>query len=193
MTTAFEAYCTFLAIKSHFTSPSYDYFKYNKKVRATYSAFSKRKDRYLFEKLAKIKNLEVFIAINFAMRDIGWVGDLIDEAATNTYEAHVKIVQSLTYTFKSDLKKYDDFKELFKIKKGQLPPIILQYRRGNISLETISILNSILTFTDYWSNIIDDTILWPSIKNRIEKFQPFLEFDRKKFKEIIKDMINHHK
>lgn len=46
----FEVYVNYLALKSHFSSPKYDYFKYNKKVRASLTSFNKRKDRYFFEK-----------------------------------------------------------------------------------------------------------------------------------------------
>ena len=48
--TPFEVYQNYLSLKSHFTNPKYDYFKYNKKVRATITSFNRRKDRYFFER-----------------------------------------------------------------------------------------------------------------------------------------------
>ena len=55
----YECYKEYLAIKRHFTSPSYDYFKYDSmNIRTSKMTFSKRKDNFLFAKLAKTyKNL----------------------------------------------------------------------------------------------------------------------------------------
>ena len=49
----FEAYKLYTAIKNHFTTESYDYFKYNGKVRASEHTFETRKDKYMFYKLSK--------------------------------------------------------------------------------------------------------------------------------------------
>ena len=43
--TEFEAYCQFLALKLHFTTDHYDYFKYNGKHNATPASFEKRTDK----------------------------------------------------------------------------------------------------------------------------------------------------
>jgi len=46
--TPYQVYTEYLALKSHFTNKNYDYFKYNKKVRATLTSFNRRKDKYFF-------------------------------------------------------------------------------------------------------------------------------------------------
>jgi len=51
--TPYQVYCEYLALKSHFSNRKYDYFKYNKKVRASLQSFYKRKDRYFFEKTSR--------------------------------------------------------------------------------------------------------------------------------------------
>lgn len=61
---AFEAYQKFLALHSHFYQDNYDYFKYNKKVRASYERFLNRNDKYFFRKLAKQEDLEGYIVAN---------------------------------------------------------------------------------------------------------------------------------
>ena len=48
-----EAYQMYLALRLHFTTENYDYFKYNGKVSASLKSFDKRKDKYLFKKLTK--------------------------------------------------------------------------------------------------------------------------------------------
>ena len=48
----FDVYKTYLAVKLHFTSDTYDYYKYDGKVNAKLDTFTKRKDRYFFHKLS---------------------------------------------------------------------------------------------------------------------------------------------
>ena len=56
--TDFEAYRQFLALKLHFTSENYDYFRYNGKHNATMASFDKRTDKRLFKKLVR-KNINI--------------------------------------------------------------------------------------------------------------------------------------
>ena len=50
--TDFEAYLQFLALKLHFTSDHYDYFKYNGKHNASLESYDKRTDKRFFKRLA---------------------------------------------------------------------------------------------------------------------------------------------
>ena len=82
--TPFQVFSEYLAIKSHFCNPKYDYFKYNKKVRATLTSFNKRSDKYWFEKTSrKYNDKEVvdFLVSNFVAADNPqnlWIGSLIN-------------------------------------------------------------------------------------------------------------------
>ena len=49
----YNAYKTYVALKNHFTSDSYDYFKYKGRVRVKEESFLKRKDKFYFEKIEK--------------------------------------------------------------------------------------------------------------------------------------------
>ena len=78
----FQVFCEYLALKSHFSNPKYDYFKYNKKVRASLESYHKRRDRYFFEKTSrKYKDKEIvdFFVSNFIASDTSnniWIGKL---------------------------------------------------------------------------------------------------------------------
>ena len=48
----FDVYKTYLVVKLHFASDTYDYYKYDGKVNAKLDTFTKRKDRYFFHKLS---------------------------------------------------------------------------------------------------------------------------------------------
>ena len=47
--TSYDAYKLYLAIKLHFTTANYDYFKHNAKVNSSLNAFLKRNDRFFFQ------------------------------------------------------------------------------------------------------------------------------------------------
>ena len=82
---AYETYCLYLAIKSHFTTQSYDYHKYQGKVKASKESFDIRKDRFLFQKLSrKYSNDQMndFLISN-CIKGKKWVGEFLDDDAEN--------------------------------------------------------------------------------------------------------------
>ena len=63
---AFECYKEYVALKNHFTKPSYDYFKYNGKAKLNPSSFDGRKDKLFFQKLAKHPDVHNFLVANLS-------------------------------------------------------------------------------------------------------------------------------
>jgi hypothetical protein len=113
--TGYEAFESYQALKLHFTSDSYDYFKYNGKTNVSVNAFENRKDKYHFYKLSrKYTNkdeLISFIVSNFVEDESSWVGFLLQEEAEMAYTKRQKVIQSLSYTFENDCKLiFDDCK-----------------------------------------------------------------------------------
>lgn len=188
MPTPFEAYKTFLAVKSHFTSDSYDYVKYNGKVSASASSFETRKDKYQFYKLSKHKNPLQYLVANFVDGDLKWIGDLFDDKSEKVYSDWLKRQQSLSYIFEQDLNKLlTNFDDNVIVKNGQHPYLLKQYLRREISIETIIILNDILGFFGHWNKKIEDGVLWPSIYKKLSKYKPFFHYDMFKCRKILKD------
>ena len=101
----FQVYIEYLALKSHFSNEKYDYFKYNKKVRASVASFNKRSDKYWFEKSSRKyndKEIVNFLVSNFVAADNTsnlWIGEIIN-SGERTYQEWMKRQQSLTYLFK---------------------------------------------------------------------------------------------
>jgi hypothetical protein len=187
----YETYCTYLALKSHFTSDKYDYFKYNGKVNASKESFLSRKDRFQFEKLArKCDDVKTHIALCF-MADKTWIGDMLDDEAFDWHQNHTRKVQSMSYNFKNELEQIEDIKSLFKLEDNNYPKFLNEYMRGNISLETLIILNEFICFIPKFDAKLGDDYLWTKFSFKTRKFAPFLlsEIDRKKFKQILKDSI----
>lgn len=188
----FEAYKLFLAVKMHFTQPQYDFFKYNGKVNANIQSFEKRRDKYHFAKLAKHKDPVGYLVSQYVTGNFtGWIGDLFTEEAERVYTDYLARQQSLTYRFNTDLERIsEDFISYFKVKDGQHPPLLVLLKRGNVSIETVTILNDQLNFLKFWDTRIDDTVIWPSIRERCLKYRPFIRYDKAKIKSLIRPLMS---
>ena len=96
---AFDAYQHYLSMKLHFERDAYDYFKYNGKTNATFSAFEKRKDGFHFTKLTRKLSddqiVEYYVA-NF-IRGKKWIGDF----DKRNWTQHKKVIQSVEYNFEN--------------------------------------------------------------------------------------------
>lgn len=192
---AIDAYKIYIAVKNHFTLDSYDYFKYNKKSTATYDSFLKRKDKVFFAKLGNRKDeyLENFLVANFLHDPKIWVGELLSEESEDRYKNWKRKQESLTYVFKNEMEFIDglnetEFNKLFHIEQGEHPKIIRMYLRKEISLETFTILNSVLNFIGRYDKVILDPV-YKEVSKLCKKYQPFLKVEKSKVKTIIKDFL----
>ena len=187
---AFNIYVYYLALKRHFTS-SYDYFKYNGKVKANTMSFENRKDKFFFYKLSKRKEAKDIILANMLANPNAWAGELLDDKAESIYKDWAKRKQSLTYEFKSDIVNMDDdFNLNFYVENGQHPRLLKMYMMNRISLETLVILCDITGCMKYWEKNISDNIVFPDINTLVRKYQPFLEYDKAKMRKILLDKYN---
>jgi len=184
---AFDAYKMFTAIKLHFSSPSYDYFKYNGSVRVNESKFECRNDKYFYHKLSKKQNLELFLASNLFENHNLWVGNLFEDEYNQRFKQAQKKHQSLTYVFDSDMSQFDNLDEALTVSNGNYPKILNMYKRGEVSAETLIILNAALRLFEYWDANISDKVLWPKTKQSLVKYGSFLKFDKNKYNQLLVD------
>ena len=194
--TPYETYQTYLSMKSHFTNPKYDFFKYGGKSRATVSSFNKRKDKYWFEKTSrKYSDQEIldFLLSNIITANNPqnlWIGEIINSGERN-YSEWMKRQQSLTYLFKEQLeellseKKLD---EVFDCSKGH-PPILKKYLGGDLSLETLIILEKIFSFVKKFDKTIKDPV-WETVSLKVKKYIPFININMVYYKKILREIVN---
>jgi len=194
--TGYEAFGLYQSLKLHFTQESYDFFKYNGKSNISVTAFENRKDKYHFYKLSrKYSNKEEltdFIVANMLVSDKSWVGDLLSEDADVRYRTRKKTLQSLSYVFENDCRTIfeglDDPNSVIKT-DGDYPVLLTKTLRGEVSIETLCILNHILNFFPMWNRKITDTIRWPDFRRKCEKYASFLPQDVVKYKMILKKVL----
>lgn len=185
-----EAYQLYLALKLHFTSDSYDYFKYGGKTRpVTQSKFDVRKDRYQFEKLARHPDPTGLLVSNFAVGDLRWIGDInIDH-----YTQWQKRTQSLSYLFQTEIEQLaNDFNSHFIVHKNEHPRLIVLYGQGAISIETIVILDRLVRCFKYWNANISEKVVWPTLERRFRKYSPFLNVELDRYKQTLQTTILHN-
>lgn len=189
---AFHLYTTYIALKQHFTTDSYDYFKFQGKTRVTVDSFERRKDKYFFYKLARVKNAEELLLANMVLNPKIWVGDLVNNDETQSiFKNWKKRQESISYVFKTEIGQLDDeFKSNFKVKDGQYPYVIKLYLQNKLSLETLVILTDFINCIPYWNEKISDTIVWPDINRSISKYRGFIDYDVSKIKKILLDRFD---
>lgn len=189
--TGYEAFSLYNSLKLHFTSDSYDFFKYNGKSNISIESFENRKDKYHFYKLSRQQDKDdyiQFLVSSFLDNEKCWAGDLLQEEAIISYKNRMAVIQSLGYKFQSDCRDLRDEVEtpndLLKT-DGDYPLLLVKTLHKETHFETLCILNSFMNFLPMWERKISDTIRFPLIARKIRKYTPFLSYDKEKFKNII--------
>jgi hypothetical protein len=196
---AFDAYKKYVAIKLHFQT-DYDYFKFSGKVKASKESFDNRRDRRIFERLAKLYDsdqYELLLVANLIENADVWIGDIATEAGRQKYLNMKKKLQSLQYTFKQDMSRIKDdidggvvpdFDSIFKLvlEDACWPHVVSLMVQHDISLESFIVMNKILNFMPRTSKHITDDLVWPEIAKLISNYSPFVRVDLKPFRAIMK-------
>ena len=191
----YDLYGLYQAIKLHFTSDQYNFFQYDGKTRVSIDAFQKRRDKFLFHRLArKYRDEEMvpFLVSNFVDRDNNWTKSLLEEEAEATYRDWKRRTDSMTKIYTEDLQKIankDNFNDLFKIEEGQFPKLLTLFMQNEVTIETMVILNNIFDFIRIWDKKISDDIIYPKISRKIRKYGAFLSVNTAKYKELTKKIL----
>jgi hypothetical protein len=186
---AFECYKEYVALKNHFTKPSYDYFKYNGKSRLNIKSFESRNDKLFFMKVAKHSDPKNLILANLLEDSKLWIKDIAyNESASKVYMDWAKRQQSLMYLFKEELSKLkEDFDSNFKVEDHTHPYVVKLFLRKEISLETLVLLVDLVKCSAYWSKRFEYDPTIEDVLNKIMKYRPFIQYDREKVKNIVLD------
>ena len=194
--TPYQVYIEYLALKSHFSNVKYDYFKYNKKVRASATSFNARSDKYWFEKTSrKYKDEEIvdFLVANFvestSVNQI-WIGQIIN-FGEETYREWMKRQQSLTYLFKEqseELLSEIKLEDAFNCSKGH-PPVLKKFLGGKIGIETLVIYDIIFQFGNVFDTKLMDPV-WETVSLKIRKYKPFLNINVFQYKKLLREIVN---
>jgi hypothetical protein len=192
MMSAFEVYKEYVALKNHFTKPSYNYHKYNGKSKLSFESFDSRKDKLYFMKVAKHPDARNYILSNLVENPKIWIKEIaFSLLSEQVYKNWSKRQQSLVYLFKEELSKLnDDFDSNFKAENQTHPYVVKLFIRKEISLETLVLLVDLVKCVAYWSKKFEYDPTIDEILNTISKYRPFIEYDREKIKNIVLDKFS---
>ena len=191
----YDLYCTYQAIKLHFSSEQYNFFHYDGKTRVSIDAFQKRRDKFLFHRLArKYRDDEMvpFLVANFVHSDDNWTKSLLEDEAEETYRDWKRTTDSMSKIYVEDLQKIatkETFNDLFKVEDGQFPKLLVTFLQKDVTIETMVILNNIFDFIRIWDKKISDDIIYPKVSRKIRKYGAFLAVNVDKYKLLTKETL----
>ena len=200
----FKAYKTYLAIKQHFKSDKYDFFRYNGEIRASLDTFRKRNDRYFFAKVGKNMKDQQEV-INFFVANIieqgtdTWVGDMCGDEAESAYKNWQKRQMHLEKMFREEIEDLfqtasegsGELLDYFRVKGNQHPEIVVWLLQGRMSVETFIILDRLTGFIRMIDKKIDDPYVWSKIVRKCRKYDPFVRRDSR-FHKLFNDLFREY-
>ena len=186
MNTGFQVCKILMALKLHFTSNSYNYFKYDGEVNMSLNAYAMRKDKYQCERLSRKNSVENkfvdFASTIYAHAEYPkklWTSDFLTKDAENEYEESVKWTDSLTYNFTQELTTVMQsgvdagFSYNWALNADDVPPLVSMLFKGNVSLEFCCILEQRLGMIEAWKTHEGD-VFFDQFASRVERFRPFI-------------------
>jgi hypothetical protein len=189
----FEVYRYYLALRLHFTT-DYDVVKMKGRLKANRAAFAKRKDMQIIcKKLAsKLDERDIvnFFVANFVAGVL--YGGTFNTCSDKVFKEWTRRIESLTYIFSENLSKLRDSCEkqhkeisyIFECNEGQHPLLLRSYLCGDISIETLIILNDFHSYIDNFDKQMYNDIVWNGVSRLIKKYRPFLQYDKKKISDV---------
>ncbi len=185
--TPLETYLLYHALKLHFTSEKYDFFKYSGKTRMNKTSYEKSNDKHFFYRLSKKPDPKGLIISNLLINEKLYIRDLLTDDAEKVYNKWAGVNQSLQYKYKSDLGiLYPEFDKNFIVNDNKYPIALSMYIRDKINIETLIILDKLINIFNKWDKKISafDNILWKDIFLKLTKYSPFISIDIQIYKDI---------
>ena len=190
---SYDAFVMYSALKAHFNQKTYDYFKFHGIGKfADPDIFEKRLDWKFFDRLSRHPDPFGYTVANLVHNRAWYVGEM-DDRHDDIYVAWKRRRHSLEYQFKEALKRLDPqkFKSYFEVKDSAHPEIIYMYMRKEISLESLVVLSACLCTYSYWNGALGSDLIWEEVGTLIRKYRPFLEFDKKHYRKLIKEYMKN--
>ena len=174
-----DVYLMYCAMKAHFSKSNYDFHKYGGKTKVSRDSFWKRKDKYFFVKLAKKlddhDSIQDYLISNFVKDHKGYIANFNDE----NYKVWKDKKTDFYNVFFNELKPLvKNFEPLFQTKNNNHPKLLKEFLGDRVSLETLIILDELVSFSKNWDNELKEDIVWPDLKKMMKNYKGFLTFDR---------------
>ena len=191
----FKAYQYYQATKLHFTTDSYNVFETKGRVKGSQSAFDRRKDKYVFEKIAKKfnkdKDIIQFYVANFAYDNNQFLYSL--DKSNESYKKWRRIKESITKVFVDDLAKIlkiiedndeNSLDDLTKTRQYENPILLQLYLEKEINIETLRIIDDLYPYLNKWEEKESLARIWENDIRIIKKLNGFVIYNQEKMQKV---------
>lgn len=191
MISGYECYRLYVPLKLHFTTPQFNVFNTPKVRGTTPTAYEKRRDKNLFERISnKFKTPQEcvrYYAANFAYGHTNFLYE--PGLGSDNYTLFLKRRQSITNIFSDDLSKILSLVENNKIKITENNTELFKlYINNIITHETLVIINTLNNIVDKWNNT-DLAMIYENELIRLSKSDRFIKFDKNKVSSIYDEYL----
>ena len=189
-----DVYLMYCALKAHFSRSNYDFHKYGGKTKISRDSFWKRKDKYFFVKLTKKlddnNSIQDYLLSNFVKDRKGYIANFNDE----NYKVWKDKKTDFYNVFFNELKPLvKNFEPLFQTKNNNHPKLLKEFLGDRVSLETLIILDELVSFSKNWDNELKEDIVWPDLKKMMKNYKGFLTIDRNRCRIKLLELIEEFK
>jgi len=180
---AIDVYIMYCAMKAHFSRKDYDFFKYGGKTKVSRDSFWKRKDRFFFVKLSKKYKTEIeirnYLVSNFIKDKSGYIANFSEE----NYKSWLLRRSGFFDQFVIEMKPFiKEFEPLFEVKNSSHPKLLKEFLGSRVSLETMLVLDELVSFSKKWDQQLEDDIVWVDLKKLMKNYKGFLTINKNRYR-----------
>lgn len=178
-----DVYIMYCAMKAHFSRKDYDFFKYGGKTKVSRDSFWKRKDRFFFVKLSKKYKTEIeirnYLVSNFIKDKSGYIANFSEE----NYKSWLLRRSGFFDQFIIEMKPFiKEFEPLFEVKNSSHPKLLKEFLGSRVSLETMLVLDELVSFSKKWDQQLEDDIVWVDLKKLMKNYKGFLTINKNRYR-----------
>lgn len=184
----FELFRLERALRLHFTTPEYDYFKYaGRATGARVVEFNNRRDRSLFEALSRKDHPGERLLAVISDDPSRNIADVLTSEGMSKYDAFRKRRDALSYSIKQDLRKLN-LPEDLEVEDGSYPTALRLLIKDEVMKETLLAIDLKRPFLKEWLHSIKDPILWPDLFMKLKKYSSFVRADFDKYDALVQNV-----
>jgi hypothetical protein len=132
------------------------------------------------------KEAEDHMLSNFLVSNSYGISQLKGSQADKIHLARKQRLQALSQVVKQDFSRFDTFEEL--IRGTPIAGILKEYIKGNVSLESLAVLNTLIDPCPTWNKLYSSHPLYLDIERLISKYTPFVQINKPKMKNLLIDL-----
>lgn len=181
----YSLFKTYIAMRSHFTSETYDYVKYDGKTSISESAYQKRKDIASFKIVSTWmpqKHCESLLLAHFIELNNFTINFLCENPAKaqKIYNRWKQRTENLLDTYNKDIQtislfsKSGSWKDVIYQTEDDYPQLFKLVMSGKITPETYSLLDDLFHHTSKAYKGMDTDLMFQGLNLKYRKYRSFL-------------------